>query len=184
MKRRQLLMAGALLLAAGLAFFGDKTPDSGSAEAVVRAPAARQSAGLASAAVATAGAAAGMPDVQIAALRPRDELMGDADDAHFATGKGVFLSHSWTPPAPAPKAGPAPAPPPPVAPPLPFAYIGKAAAAGVWEVFLARGEQTYVVRKGTLIDAAYRVESIAPPVITLTYLPLNQVQQLNIGVPD
>ena len=180
MKRRQLLMAGALVLAAGLAFFADKTPDSSSAEAVVRAPAAPRLAEKQS-----AGASAAMPEVRIVALRPRADLMGDADDAHFAIGKGVFLSQTWTPPPPpAPKAGPAPVPPPPVAPPLPFAYIGKAVADGAWEVFLARGEQTYVARKGALIDAAYRVESIAPPVITLTYMPLNQVQQLNIGVPD
>ena len=183
MKRRQLLMAGALVLAAGLAFFADKTPDSGNAEAVVRGPAAPRQAATKSAAVASAGAAA-VAEAPIAALLPRADLMGDSGDAHFNTGKGVFLSQSWTPPAPAPKAGPAQAPPPPAAPPLPFTYIGKAAAAGVWEVFLARGEETHVVRKGTLIDAAYRVESIAPPVITLTYLPLNQVQQLNIGVPD
>ena len=180
MKRRQLLMAGALVLAAGLAFFADKTPDSSSAEAVLRAPAAPRLAATKAAPVASLA----MADVPIAALRPRADLMGDAGDVYFGAGKGVFLSQGWTPPAPLPKAGPAPALPPPVAPPLPFAFIGKAAAAGVWEVFLARGEQTYVVRKGTLIDAAYRVESIVPPVITLTYLPLNQVQQINIGVPD
>jgi hypothetical protein len=28
------------------------------------------------------------------------------------------------------------------------------------------------------------VDAIAPPHLTLTYLPLNQVQQLNIGVLD
>jgi hypothetical protein len=30
----------------------------------------------------------------------------------------------------------------------------------------------------------YRVDAIAPPILTLTYLPLNQVQQLNLGVFD
>ena len=33
-----------------------------------------------------------------------------------------------------------------------------------------------------VIDGAYRVDAIAPPTLKLTYLPLNQVQQLNIGV--
>lgn len=171
MKRRQLLMAGALVLAAGLAFFPDLVPDTGNAEAVARTPAAPRR---------TVIAAAAVVEVQIAALRPRAEL---TDDAHFAVGSDAFLSQSWIPPAP--KAAPAPAAPAPTAPPLPFTYIGKAAAVtDVWEVFLARGEQTYVVRKHTLIDAVYRVENIAPPIITLTYLPLNQIQQLNIGVPD
>ncbi|WP_413345644.1 hypothetical protein [Massilia sp. CT11-108] len=76
-------------------------------------------------------------------------------------------------------------PTPPTAPPLPFTFIGKSVGDGAWEVYLARGDRTYVVReKGAVIDGTYRVESIAPPVLTLTYLPLNQVQQLNIGVFD
>ncbi len=71
-----------------------------------------------------------------------------------------------------------------MAPPLPFQFLGKAAEKGEWEVFLARGDKTYVVRKQDVIDGAYRVDAIAPPNLTLTYLPLNQVQQLNIGVLD
>jgi hypothetical protein len=68
-----------------------------------------------------------------------------------------------------------------MAPPVPFTYIGKALADGTWEVFLARGDKTYSVRVQTVIDGAYRVERIAPPVMSLTYLPLNQQQQMNIG---
>jgi len=45
-------------------------------------------------------------------------------------------------------------------------------------------DKTYIVRTNTVIDGAYKVVAIAPPVMTLTYLPLNQVQQLNIGVLD
>ncbi|HEY0063319.1 MAG TPA: hypothetical protein VGC21_14465, partial [Telluria sp.] len=96
----------------------------------------------------------------------------------------------WTPPPPAPDANAlaaaaAAAPPPaPVAPPLPFTFLGKAVANGSWEVFLARGEQTYIVRNKMVIDGTYRVDAINPPNLTLTYLPLNQVQQLNIGVLD
>jgi len=71
-----------------------------------------------------------------------------------------------------------------MAPPLPFAYIGKAAADGAWEVYLSRADKVYVVRLKTVIDGTYRVDAIAPPMMTLTYLPLNQVQQLNIGVLD
>jgi hypothetical protein len=74
--------------------------------------------------------------------------------------------------------------PPPMAPPLPFAYIGKAVADGAWEVYLARADKTYVVRNQTVIDGTYRVERIAPPLMSVTYLPLNQLQQINIGVFD
>ena len=37
---------------------------------------------------------------------------------------------------------------------------------------------------GETIDGTYRVDEIRPPVLTLTYLPLEQRQQLNIGVFD
>jgi hypothetical protein len=40
------------------------------------------------------------------------------------------------------------------------------------------------VHENDVIDGIYRVDAIAPPTLTLTYLPLNQVQQLNIGVFD
>jgi hypothetical protein len=46
---------------------------------------------------------------------------------------------------------------------------------------LARGDKTYSVRVQTVIDGTYRVERIAPPVMSVTYLPLNQQQQMNIG---
>ena len=36
--------------------------------------------------------------------------------------------------------------------------------------------------EGATLEGAWRVDRIAPPIMTLTYLPLNQVQQLNIGV--
>jgi hypothetical protein len=124
----------------------------------------------------------------ILALVPRDALIGDSD-ARFgqvqngAGGEGApFGRHDWTPPPPPPQ--PAPPPPPPTAPPLPFTFIGKSVADGVWEVYLARGERTYVVHDKETIDGAYRVDAIAPPVMTLTYLPLKQIQQLNIGVFD
>jgi hypothetical protein len=112
-------------------------------------------------------------------------LIGDSDAAfgQGQNGAGPFAHQDWTPPPP-PPAEPPP-PPPPTAPPLPFTFIGKALSDGAWEVYLAHGDHAYVVReKGAVIDGIYRVESIEPPVLTLIYLPLNQIQQLNIGVFD
>jgi hypothetical protein len=96
----------------------------------------------------------------------------------------VFGTQNWNPPPPPPQAvqEAAPPPPPPSAPPLPFIYLGKANEAGVWEVYLARADKTYIVKKATVIDGVYRVDAIAPPTLTLTYLPLNQVQTIHIGV--
>jgi hypothetical protein len=169
MKPRHMLMGAALLVAAGFAVFGDKTPGGDVVEPVARA----SSPARAAAAPAPAPKAAGA--VTILRLEPRDDLVA-------GEGAGAFGTQNWTPPPPPPP--PSPAPPPPTAPPLPFTFLGKAVEKGEWEVFLARGNETLIVRNKTVIDGVYRVDAIAPPGMTITYLPMNQVQQLNIGVRD
>ena len=181
MNPRHLAMGVALLLAAGLLVFGDNTPDSEVAEAVERAPAAQVTV-LAPAPARTGKT--GPAEPAIMRLIPRAALIGEGDEA-MGGSADVFGRQDWTPPPPPLPAPVAPPPPPPpTAPPLPFTYLGKAAADGSWEVFLARGDKTYVVRDKMVIDGTYRVDAITPPNLTLTYLPLNQVQQLNIGVLD
>lgn len=137
--------------------------------------------GADAAADAHGAAAAGQP---ILALVPREILIGDSENRFGQAQNGApFGSRNWTPPPPpAPPSAPPPPPPPPTAPPLPFTFIGKSVGEGVIEVYLARGDRTFTARADTVIDGTYRVDAIAPPVLTLTYLPLNQVQQLNIGV--
>jgi hypothetical protein len=211
MKRRHLLLGAALTGAALLAIFGNRSSDTELAEAVERAPSARaQVQGQAQTQTQTQGktqapmpvaaaplrtvslpagaghaADAGPGGARILALLPREVLIGDGDEQFRQGGNPVFGHQDWTPPPPPPPpAAAASPPPPPSAPPLPFTFIGKSVADGAWEVYLARGDRTYVVRDKTVIDGTYRVDAIAPPVLTLTYLPLNQVQQLNIGVFD
>lgn len=190
MKPYQWLMALALVGAGGLAVFGDKTPGADVAEPVERvAPTARAASAPAAAAAparqANASVAAAEP--AILALRPRADLVGE-EGAEFGAKDAVFQSQNWNPPAPPPPPAsvepPAPPPPPPSAPPVPFTVLGKAVGDGSWEVFLARGEQTYIVRLHSVIDGQYRIDAIAPPTMTMTYLPLKQVQQINIGVLD
>jgi hypothetical protein len=182
MNPRHIAMGIALVVALGLVIFGDNTPESDVAEAVERAPAAPVT-------LVAAPAKADAPksgEATILPLIPRAVLIGESDAAMGGDGS-VFGQQDWNPPPPPPSAAqnvPPPPPPPPMAPPLPFTYLGKAAADGQWEVFLARADKTYVVRDKMVIDATYRVDAIAPPNLTLTYLPLNQVQQLNIGVLD
>jgi pyruvate/2-oxoglutarate dehydrogenase complex dihydrolipoamide acyltransferase (E2) component len=193
MKPRHMVLAASLAGAALLAVFGDKSPDAGVAEPVERAPAqARVQApppavSSSAAPAAPAASAAGAPAAPthaspILALIPREILIGNKDEQFGQGEHGVFGRQDWTPPPPPP--APAPPPPPPSAPPLPFTFIGKSVADGTWEVYLARGDRTYVVRDKAVIDGTYRVDAIAPPLLTLTYLPLNTVQQLNIGVFD
>ncbi|RYF04169.1 MAG: hypothetical protein EOO78_05150 [Oxalobacteraceae bacterium] len=197
MKPRHLALGAALLGAAALVLFGDRAPDDAVAEAVVRPAAASAPA----AAGVAAGAASAQPQAAlvrsadpartdtgkrqpILALVPRDVLIADNDSGFGQAPNGaVFGSQSWVPPPPPPApAQAAPPPPPPMAPPLPFTFIGKSVGDGVWEVYLARGDRTYTARTNEVIDGTYRVDAIAPPILRLTYLPLNQVQQLNIGV--
>jgi hypothetical protein len=45
-----------------------------------------------------------------------------------------------------------------------------------------RGERTYVVHDKKAIGGLYPIDAIAPPVMTLTFLLLKQIQQLNIRV--
>lgn len=180
MKPYQIAMGLALLGAAGLALFGDKSPSSDVTEAVVRQP---RAAAAGPAAVTRKNEAAAKDDVMILRLQPRALLMGEAGDG-FGASSTMFGGQDWNPPPPPPPPPSNAPPPPPMAPPLPFAYIGKAAADGAWEVYLSRADKVYVVRLKTVIDGVYRVDAIAPPMMTVTYLPLNQVQQLNIGVLD
>ncbi len=189
MKPRHLAMGAALVLAAGLVVFGDNTPENVVAEPVERAqtPAAATPAVAAKADAPDQGKGRDKDSAPaILRLVPREVLIGDSGDRFGAADNGgensVFARQDWTPPPPPP--APAPPPPPPTAPPLPFTFIGKSLQDGTWEIYLARGERTHLVRENTVIDGTYRVDAIRPPVLTLTYLPLNQVQQLNIGVFD
>lgn len=203
MKTRHMIMGAALAAAAALVAFGDNSPGGEASEvsgpverAVPAAPAVPASdAGLAQ----HARTPARLPPVQavpagaaqapgasaaphILRLLPRHALVGLEG---LKGGADTFGVRDWTPPPPPPPAPSAPPPPPPpTAPPLPFTLLGKALENGVWEVYLARAGQTYIVKPKTVIDGTYRVDAIAPPILTLTYLPLNQVQQLNIGAFD
>jgi hypothetical protein len=171
MKPRHIAMGAALVLAAALVVFGDNTPEPIVAEPVARAPA--PAANPAATGVESAAARPAAKDgVAILALLPRETLIGGDEDRFGAGGNAVFARQDWTPP------------PPPPPPPEPFTYIGKSLQDGAWEVYLSRGERAYLVREKAVIDGTYRVDAIGPPVLTLTYLPLEQVQQLNIGVFD
>ncbi|ELX13324.1 hypothetical protein Jab_1c19470 [Janthinobacterium sp. HH01] len=185
MKPYQIVMGVALAAAAGLALFGDNTPSGDIAEPVARGATASAAASATPAPAPRAGRdSKPQADVAILRLTPRAMLVGESGDATFASGEGVFLGQNWNPPPPPPPPPSKEPPPAPVAPPMPFTVLGKGVADGAWEVYLARGDKTYVVRNQTVIDGTYRVEKIAPPLMSVTYLPLNQVQQINIGVLD
>lgn len=170
MRIRHAVLALGLAGSAALLAFGDS-------ETVPDSPPSTRMARLAQ-------AVEGGPPVHkpwVMTLVARDELIGEAAEA----GAGAaFRSQSWTPPAePGPEHGHMPEP-PPSAPPLPFRYIGKARAGNGWEVYLSQGERVHVVRPDEVIDGTYRVGVIAPPSMTLVFLPLEQVQSIDIGAGE
>jgi hypothetical protein len=68
----------------------------------------------------------------------------------------------------------------PVAPPLPFAYLGKVVDGGRTTVFVARGEENHALETGQTVAGTWRVERITDQAVTFTYLPLRQKQTLAI----
>jgi hypothetical protein len=113
---------------------------------------------------------------------------GETDNASWATYQrnlnqvkpsGLFKPHSWYVPPPKVKAVVVvpPPPPKPVAPPAPFAYMGKLEnAPGGTQYFLSSNNRVYTVQKGQSIDASWRLEGEDENVVRLTHLPTGLAQ--------
>lgn len=102
-------------------------------------------------------------------------LMPRAD--YEREGGNAFAS----PPPPKAEAPRPVTPPAPVAPPVPFTVIGKKGQSGVWEVYLALQDDIFIAHNGDVINGSYKVVSIIPPTMQLTYLPMNETQTVDIG---
>jgi len=191
MTPRHLLMAAGLIGASALVLWGDNSPADTPASAAARPAlptATAQSPALAGKPASTAGRT--VPDSSILLVQGRRDLLAPSlTDAHEArAGQDIaravpFASASWGPAVGAPAVLPpqVQVPAAPSVPALPFTVLGKALSNNVWEVFLANGASTYVVREHSTVDDHYRIDSIQPPTMQLTYLPMNTVQQLDIG---
>lgn len=171
--RRLAVLLPLFCLAAWLALFGDKSPSGPAAEVslAVASPVSRPAPVKAER---TTAKQAQLPSVEL--LLPREQLVVAAASAPV----DLFASRSWVPP-PAPMPVQVVAAPTPVAPPLPYVYMGKKFEDGAWEVYLARGELSFVVRAGNDLEGLYRVLEVRPPILTLKYLPLGEQQLLAIG---
>ena len=71
--------------------------------------------------------------------------------------------------------------PPPVAPPLPFVFIGRMNDGAQQTYFLGYAEQNIVARVGDTLLEQYKVEAVEGGKLVLRYLPLNQLQSLEMG---
>ena len=98
----------------------------------------------------------------------------------------VFGKAAWERPSAAVKVQSTDSPPPlpatPTAPALPFRVMGRYEDGGKSIVFLLQADQSWVVREGDTFAESYKVERIASNAIHLRYLPLNEVQVLEMGV--
>lgn len=163
------MMLGLLAGAAGLALFGDKTPPGKAAEVVASVP--RR------VAAATVVRPAGERDAFIEALVPRARLVPEA----AGSGRRDLFASPPAPPAPKPVAMLPAVTPPPQAPPMPFRVLGKKQEGEAWEVFLGRDDTSFIVRAGSVLEAAYRIDKIDPPTLVMTHIPTGQAQTLAIG---
>lgn len=69
----------------------------------------------------------------------------------------------------------------PVAPRLPFSYIGKLVENDVTKVFLLEGQALHIVSQGDKVGKDYKLKHVDEQQISLLYLPLNTIQNMNIG---
>ncbi|MEK8031540.1 hypothetical protein AACH06_11995 [Ideonella sp. DXS29W] len=157
-------MIGAL----GLVIFSD---EPGAKTEVVAAAPARTSSRL---------PAADRPGTTAAVTLPRllDRQSLFAAAGKRGAGSDLFAGRDWTPPPPAAAESEAAAP---EAPPFPFEYIGKKREAGAWTVFLAKDESTFVLKEDEVAEQAFKVVKIAPPELTVLYLPMNHTYKISIG---
>jgi hypothetical protein len=122
-----------------------------------------------------AGGKAAPGDLDLARLRRESASDGPAN---------AFASVSWyvppPPPPPPPQTKPQP-PAPPTAPPLPFTCLGRYQEAEEAIVFLVKGDLVLAVKEGDVIEDLYRIDGIQGATLSLTYLPLNIKQTINIG---
>jgi hypothetical protein len=175
MKRRHFILFIGLLVAAWLAFFADKTSNDGLVEEASR----KEKSVNERASPKKVENVQSTDDGEIAVLALRSRA--GMDDALAISQSGLFANQTWTPPPPPPPPIVKMPPPLPTAPPVPFVYLGKKLEDKNWQIFLARGEQIYVVEKNEVIDGTYRILEVRPPTLSLIYLPLNQTQTLAIG---
>jgi hypothetical protein len=183
MKRNHIVLGGLFVSTALTLVLSRQNPTDDIVEAAPRTHASAQPSSASRPTSATrsgSGGSAGV--VGIAEVQTRIAHDG-ADVAHRRVFGAALLG------SPVPSAGPAggdipPLPSGPLVPEMPFTYIGKQSSEGRWEVYLSRGDETLIVREQTIIDGGYRVESIAPPTMTLVYLPTKLVQTLDIGSAD
>ena len=112
----------------------------------------------------------------LSALRERQRARTDVQD--------LFGVKTWSAP-PAPQQPRTPPPPvAPVAPPFPYAVAGSVVDPNGLMIVFTHQQRNFVLRVGEVLEQTYRVESIDPQSVTLTFLPLGLTQRVPIGASN
>lgn len=154
-------------------------------EAVALAPRSQRAehrGGTASAAMLSAPAGAvdrrGARIVEVLRIRRRDQGGGADEPRLFAVIEQTAPSDGA---AAANRAEEETKPEAPVTPALPFRVLGRYEDGGQTAVFLQYHDSSLVAHVGDVIVDDYKVESLDDSRLLLRYLPLNQVQSLDLG---
>ncbi|CAN7322500.1 hypothetical protein [Rhizobacter sp. LjRoot28] len=174
-RHRQHLLLGLALVATLAAAY--MAPDPEADGGVLLADRSARTAGT-SAAPPSRAPGKGAVAADVLEIRARDAEADDRAEALFAAG-------AWQVDAPVTKTEPVvpvvQGPAVPHAPPLPFRTIGRYEEDGVTVFFLQHNERGIVARVGDTVAEHYKVESVQGNLLTLTHLPTNQTQTLDVG---
>jgi hypothetical protein len=66
-------------------------------------------------------------------------------------------------------------------PPVPYRVAGQVTDDGGMRVVLAKGDRVFFVQEGDTLEGGYRVDTIRPDAVTLTYLPLGVQERLVVS---
>jgi hypothetical protein len=129
------------------------------------------------------GPVAAAPSPHQAVTTERDVIIRALLPRKLREGRGIDPFAVSLPAAEAPPAAAATVPPAPTFSALPsYRVIGKQQEDGEgWTVFLARGEETWVVREGDILGDDYRVAAIKPPLLTLLHARNKSRRTIDIG---
>lgn len=112
-------------------------------------------------------------------IQPRD---GDGEKtaaelfaARPSASAPSLLAKTPVVPAPVPLAEP------PRMPPLPFRVLGSFAADGRVGIFVEYEDQGLIAKVGDTLGGLYRIEALGDTTLTVTYLPLDRQQSVDIG---
>jgi hypothetical protein len=138
-------------------------------------------------------AALAMPRRKPVAAALVEALPSMASEAELSSdGSDPFAPRSWTAPAPVPQAVLVAAPlvvapvdlTQPGPPELPFRYVGNLVDGAEQVVYVARGDQAYVLHAGDAVDGTYKVLGITPAQIEFEHIPTGVKQALAFPVRE